>query len=74
MKFLINTAFLSSLAFGVAKAASDATVEDFAYWRDLVEGVDSLPPVTEPPTKSPTESPVVSPTDAPVASCQTIGM
>jgi hypothetical protein len=75
MKFLVNAVFLASLALGFANAveshASDLEVEDFAYWRDLVDAVDSFPS-TASPTGSPTASPV-SPTDAPVV-CQTIGM
>jgi len=73
MKFLVNAVFLASLALGFANAveshASDLEVEDFAYWRDLVDAVDSFPS-TASPTGSPTASPV-SPTDAPVV-CQTI--
>ena len=72
MKFLFNTAFAASLALGVATNAkeshdADLDMEDFAYWRDLVDAVDSFPS-TE-PTKSPTPSPTVDPT-----SCMTIGM
>jgi len=70
MKFLLNTAFLASLALGVAKGkeshASDIDMEeDFAYWRDLVDTVDSFAS-TVTPTKSPTSSPVVNPTNAPI--------
>ena len=78
MKFL-NTAFLASLALGVASSseqgkqnhASNTDMEDFAYWRGLVDVVDSMPS-TKAPTKSPSSSPVVSPTDAPVASIDPI--
>jgi len=71
MKFLFNTAFAASLALGVAAKskeshAADIDVEDFAYWRDLVDAVDSFPS-TESPTKSPTPSPTVEAT-----SCMTI--
>jgi len=59
MKFLLTTAFLASLAFG---QASETDTEDFAYWRDLVDVVNSMPE-----TLAPTESPVAPTTDAPVS-------
>jgi len=61
MKFLFTTAFLATLALGQENHAPETDMEDFAYWRGLVDRVDSMPP-----TSSPTKSPVVSPTDAPV--------
>ena len=83
MKFLLNKAFLASLALGVAsgKAINDIQVEDLQYWRELVDAVDSFPATVAPtkaPIISPTPAPVVSPTspptEAPVAACATIGM
>ena len=79
MKFLLTTAFLASLALGVASSseqgkenhAYNTDVEDFAYWRGLVDVVDSMP-LTKSPTKPPTDPPVaatpapVDPTPAPV--------
>lgn len=68
MKFILTTAFLASLALGQNNHASNKDAEDFAYWRDLVDAVDSMPP-TSAPTKSPvtpTDAPV-TPTDTPVA-------
>lgn len=74
MKFLLNAAFLASLAVGNASGskikASDVQMEDLAYWRELVDNVDSFP-ATQPPTASPTLAPV-APTAAPVESCSTI--
>jgi hypothetical protein len=70
MKFLLNTAFAASLALGVANGkeshASDIDMEDFAYWRDLVDAVDSFP------STEPTKSPSLSPSDT-STSCLTIG-
>lgn len=73
MKFFSNTAFLSSLplaiVWGKESYASDIDMEDLAYWRDLVDAVDSFPPTDTPtmlPTKFPTSTPIVDPTDAPV--------
>lgn len=69
MKFLLNTAFAASLALGVANGkeshASDIDMEDFAYWRDLVDAVDSFP------STEPTKSPSLSPSDT-STSCLTI--
>ena len=75
MKFLFNTAFAASLALGVAAKSkeshdADIAVEDFAYWRDLVDAVDSFPSTESPTTSNfPTPSPTVEAT-----SCMTIGM
>lgn len=69
MKFLLNTAFLASLALGVAsgKKTNDVHMEDLAYWRELVDAVDSFPSTT-----APTKSPTPPPSDAPVTACSTI--
>ena len=85
MKFLLNTAFFASLALGIASGsdthASDLYLEDLAYWRELVDNVDSFSfsfPATASPTASPTLAPVsptmapVSPTAAPADTCSTI--
>lgn len=71
MKFLLNRAFLASLALGVAsgKEINDVHMEDMAYWRELVDAVDSFPSTT-----APTKSPTPPPSDAPVTACATIGM
>ena len=70
MKFLLNTAFLASLALGVSgKEYNDLHMEDLSYWRELVDNVDSFPA-----TMPPTESPTPKPSDAPVEACATIGM
>lgn len=75
MKFLVSKAFLAVLLIGAATTTLarkvdnvDARdVEEFAYWRGLVEEVASIP--TEAPVPSPTEPPVnVEETDAPIPS------
>ena len=78
MKFLLNTAFLTLLALGVAEGkgdhASDMQMEDLTYWRELVNEVDSFP-ATASPTASPTLAPVPvtdPPTEPPVEPCKTI--
>jgi len=73
MKFLLSTAFLASMALGFAMGNEsqdfdNAVVEDFAYWRDLVDASGSFPS-SESPTDAPTEptDAPTEPTDAPVA-------
>jgi hypothetical protein len=78
MKFLVSEAFLAVLVLG-AVADIDAkkddvierNMEDFAYWRDLVEGLASVVPTEAPVTPiAPTDAPVAPvtpPSDAPVA-------
>eukprot|EP00537_Pseudo-nitzschia_pungens_P010024 CAMPEP_0172390282 /NCGR_PEP_ID=MMETSP1061-20121228/6944_1 /TAXON_ID=37318 /ORGANISM="Pseudo-nitzschia pungens, Strain cf. pungens" /LENGTH=765 /DNA_ID=CAMNT_0013120597 /DNA_START=45 /DNA_END=2342 /DNA_ORIENTATION=- len=63
MKFFLTTAFLASLALGQENHASDTDVEDFAYWRDLLDTAS----MSMPPTLMPSKSPVAKPTNAPVA-------
>jgi len=93
MKLLFTTKFLALLLFGYASASTsednndvaNRDIEDFAYWRDLIDTVDSMAttnkptkrpaPVPEPvdPTPSPiTSTPVpIDPTSTPIA-CKTI--
>jgi len=70
MKFLFTTAFLACLVFGATsyskpetqKHASDRDAEDFAYWRGLIDTVDSMA-TTDAPTKSPVFRPTPTPID-----------
>jgi len=69
MKFLFTTTVLASLVFGATSYsksetknhASDRDAEDFAYWRGLIDTVDSMAT-----TDAPTKSPVLRPTPAPI--------
>jgi hypothetical protein len=71
MKLLFTATFFASLAFGSASNsklgnnnhASDRDNEDFEYWRNLIDTVDSM--ATNTPTKSPVDSPTSSPVDDP---------
>jgi hypothetical protein len=71
MKLLFTATFLASLAFGSASNsklgknnhASDRDNEDFEYWRNLIDTVDSM--ATNAPTKSPVDSPTPPPVDDP---------
>ena len=72
MKFLLNNAILASLVIGIAKGKDASTIEmeDFAYWRELVDAVDSLPATASPkasPTVTPVEPTAAPVTDAPVS-------
>jgi len=90
MKFFVTKAFLALFVLGTAASAveakktesiDDRNLEDIAYWRELVQGLNSIPtqaPVVPTPAPvaptgapvapvAPTEAPVAPPTDAPVA-------